>query len=249
MGKGIGRFISLYCFSILFLLFLSADGFTANFSVSPIRVFFDGTQKTNVLTVKNMSERPVSLEIKTVLWEHDQTYSPTGDIIFFPKMLTIDVGEEKIIRIGHKITPGPAEKTYRMFVSEIPLARTEEGTTLQVVMNLGVPIFIQPLKSIPEGEIETVSLSEGKLHIGLKNSGNVHFIIKSIRVSGQDNTASELFSAEMAGWYLLAGNAKEYTLDIAKETCLKIKNLRIHIETDRFSMEKDATVTNEMCLP
>ncbi|MEW6601917.1 MAG: fimbria/pilus periplasmic chaperone [Nitrospirota bacterium] len=249
MGKDISRFVSSTCLSVLLFLLLAADCFPANFSVSPIRVFFDGTRKTNILTVKNTSDRPVSLEIKTVLWEHDQEYSPTGDIIFFPKMLTMAAGEEKIIRIGHKTPPGPEERTYRMFISEIPVSRSEEGTTLQVVMNLGVPIFIQPVNSVPEGKIENVSLSNGRLNIGLQNSGNVHFMIKSIRVSGKDDAESEVFNAETAGWYLLAGNSKEYTLDVGKEACLKINNIRVSVETDRFTIEKDAAVTDEMCLP
>lgn len=249
MQKDSRRFISVYSLCVIFLFLFSAEAFPANFSVSPIRIFFDGTQKTNVLTVKNMSDKPVSLEIKTVLWEHDQTYSPTGDIIFFPKMLTIGTGEEKIIRIGHKMPPGQIEKTYRMFISEIPEIRPEEGATLQIVMNLGVPIFIGPSSPSPEGEIEKISLSKGKLNISLKNSGNVHFVIKSIKVSGKDDTQSEVFNAEMAGWYLLAGNSKEYTLDIEKNSCLKIRNIRINVDTDRLSMEKDFVVSNEMCAP
>ncbi|MBI4681698.1 MAG: molecular chaperone [Nitrospirae bacterium] len=249
MQKDSRRFISVYSLSVIFFFLLSAEGFPANFSVSPIRIFFDGTQKTNVLTVKNMSDKPVSLEIKTVLWEHDQTYSPTGDIIFFPRMLTMGIGEEKIIRIGHKMPQGQMEKTYRMFISEMPEIRHEEGATLQIVMNLGVPIFIGPSKPSPEGEIEKISLSKSKLNISLKNSGNVHFIIKSIKISGKDATFTEVFNAEMAGWYLLSGNSREYTFEIEKENCLKIKNLHIDVETDRVSMGKDFVVSNEMCAP
>lgn len=249
MHKDIRSFLSVYSLSVIFLFLFSAEALPANFTVSPIRIFFDGTQKTNVLTVKNMSDTPVSLEIKTVLWEHDKDYSPTSDIIFFPKMLTMGAGEEKIIRIGHKMPPVPVEKTYRMFVSEIPVLRREEGATLQMVMNLGVPIFIQPAMPSSNGEIESLTLSNGKLNISLKNSGNVHFLIKSIKVSGKDNDLTEVFGAEMAGWYLLAGNSKEYTLEIDKESCLKIKNLRIDIETDSLSIEKDFPVSNEMCAP
>ncbi len=249
MQKDSRHLISVYSLCVIFLLLFSAEAFPANFSVSPIRIFFDGTQKTNVLTVKNMSDKPVSLEIKTVLWEHDQTYSPTSDIIFFPKMLTIGTDEEKIIRIGHKMPPGQIEKTYRMFISEIPEIRTEEGATLQIVMNLGVPIFIGPSRPSPEGEIEKISLSKSKLNISLKNSGNVHFIIKAIKVSGKDDTLTDVFNAEMAGWYLLSGNSREYTFEIEKESCLKIKNLHIDVETDRVSMGKDFVVSNEMCAP
>ncbi|MBI5663943.1 MAG: molecular chaperone [Nitrospirae bacterium] len=247
MHKDIRRFLSVCSLGIIFLVLFSSRAFPANFTVSPIRIFFDGTQKTTVLTVKNMSDTPVSLEIKTVLWEHEQDYSPTGDIIFFPKMLTMGGGEEKIIRIGHKMPAGQTEKTYRMFVSEIPALRREEGATLQMVMNLGVPIFIQPAMPSPNGEIEKLTLSNGKLNISLKNSGNVHFLIRSIKVSGKDNELKEVFGAEMAGWYLLAGNSKEYTLEIDRESCAKIKDLRIDIETDGLSIGKDFPVSNEMC--
>ncbi len=233
----------------LFFCVLSSDVSAANFTVNPIRIFFDGAQKTNVLSITNTSDEPVSLELKAVAWGHDNTYTPTKDIIFFPKMLTINKGEEKIIRIGHRISVEQLEKTYRLFIKEIPDISPEGRTELKMVMNLGVPIFIMPSEQISEGEIEKTDLSNGELTVSLKNTGNVHFVIQSIAVSGIDDTLKEIFSANMAGWYLLAGSARDYTFEIPEESCLNIKNLQVNVETDKPSMEKKFGVIKEMCTP
>ncbi len=249
MNKDTRRFITVFRLAALFLFVFSTDVFAVNFTVNPIRLFFDGAKKTNILTLKNTSDEPVSFELKTVAWGHDQTYTPTKDIIFFPKMLTINKGEEKIVRIGRRVPAGHREQTYRLFIKEIPEIRPEGGTQLNMVMNVGVPIFVMPSQQVHAGEIEKAELLNGKLTVSIKNPGNVHFVIRSIRVSGSDDALSEIFSSTMAGWYLLAGNARDYMFDIPEESCLNIKNIQINVQTDKSSMEKIFIVTKAMCTP
>ncbi len=249
---------NLYKFAIFFLisgfiLFFPIEGRSINFSVNPIRIFFNGENKTDVLTITNESNENVTLQIKAVTWTHDEEgkgiYSPTEDIIFFPKIVTIKADEQKIIRLGIRMPQGKEEKTYRLFLEEIPSPGTTETTAVKLIMNIGVPIFIAPLKTEAKGSIEKMELSKGSLNIGVKNNGNVHFILQSIKVAGKDSSGEEIYATEIAGGYLHHGKSKGFTIEIPQEKCIHIKHLNVDIKTDRLSIGERLDLGKEMCKP
>ncbi len=232
----------------MFLLLFSSNVFSA-FSINPIRIFFDGSSKTKVINVTNVSDEDITLEMKTALWENRNDYSPTKDIIFFPKILVLKKGEEKIVRIGHRVPEIETEQTYRIFIKQLPKMTQQDGSTVEIVMEMGVPIFIQPSTFSPKGTIDKVTFSEGNLNVFIENQGNVHFLIKSINITGTDDSGAEVFNGGRAGWYVLTGNTGEFKIEMDKDICLNTKNLQVAIETDRLSMNRSFVISNETCTP
>jgi fimbrial chaperone protein len=147
------------------------------------------------------------------------------------------------------VPPGEREKTYRIFLEEIPEPRQAplEGTTLRTLTRLGVPIFIAPIKTEPLGDIEKVGLKQGELFLSVRNTGNVHFTIRAVKVEGIDASGATVFQRELAGWYLLEGRSKTFSLEVQKESCLSINALKIEVQTDRFSIGERLDVQPEMC--
>jgi fimbrial chaperone protein len=235
---------------ILFLLF-PINGYSVNFSVNPIKVYFNSSNKTNVLEVKNNSEEKVTLNLVANEWSHDHEgnniYSPTKDLIFFPKILTINKDEEKIIRIGSRLPSGSLEKTYRIFLEEVATPGQQDTTSVRMLMRVGVPVFISPLSTVSEGSIEKIELQKGNLEITVKNKGNIHLLMRSIKAKGADEFGKEVFNTERGGWYLHAGNSKNITMNIPVESCYKTKNLQITVDTDKLSMDKNIEIDKAMC--
>jgi fimbrial chaperone protein len=151
--------------------------------------------------------------------------------------------------VGARVPPGEREKTYRIFLEEIPGPRTDplEGTTLRTLTRLGVPIFIAPVKTEPRGDIEKVGFKQGELFLSVKNKGNVHFTIRAVKVEGIDASGATVFQSELAGWYLLEGHSKTFSLEVQKESCLSINAIKIEVQTDRFSIGERLDVQPEMC--
>jgi fimbrial chaperone protein len=238
------------CFFIFFLLF-PANIFSANFSVKPIRIFLDSKNKTSILTVANNSEESITMQLRAYTWTQDEKgkdlYDLTKDIILFPRILIIKKQEEKIIRLGTRIPPGEYEKTYRLYIEEIPVQKETGTIAVRMILKMGVPIFIKPLKTEPKGSIEKIKLEKGKLAFSLKNSGNVHFIVRSITLRGINASGKEVFKTERGSGYLHSKRVKGFTFDIPVENCLQIKNLKIAVDTDRTSMTGGLDVLEEMC--
>jgi len=232
---------------------LPAAGMSADLFVNPVRLFYTPKQKTAITKVKNNSDQKVSLQINVYSWIQDEKaedqYSPTQDIVLFPKILTLQGNEERIIRVGVKVPPGVKEKTYRIFLEELPQPFVAEGTILRTILKIGVPVFILPTKPEAAGEIEKIELSKGNLSFVVKNKGNVHFIIQTVKLKGVDASGASVFQTEATSRYLLEGRSRTFSFNFSKEDCLKMGTLTIDVTTDKISLSKRLDVIPQMCSP
>jgi len=223
------------------------------FRVTPIRLEFDRGSKSGVITVINEGEDKLFVQMKALEWTQDvegkDQYTETKDILFFPRMMTLDKKEERILRAGIRMPATTKEKTYRLFIEEIPGPKKAEGVNVAIAIRFGVPIFVKPLKEVAKGVIEKIDLSKGVLSVQVRNAGNVHFIINSVNIKGKNVKGEEVFSKELSGWYLLNNVSRGYTTPIPGEFCKNIAKLEVEVKTNRFSLDGKKDVLQGMCLP
>lgn len=141
------------------------------------------------------------------------------------------------------------EKTYRLFINEIPEPKAAEGAQVAIALRFGVPIFVKPLKEDAKGSIGRIDLSKGALSVLINNTGNIHFIINSINIKGKNPKDVEIFSKELSGWYLLSGASRLYTTSIPEEVCKDISKIEVVIKTDKLDMDGAMDVDKAMCMP
>jgi fimbrial chaperone protein len=225
----------------------------ADLFVTPVKLFFGAKQKTTIIKVKNNSDQTLSLQINTYSWVQDEEakdqYPPTQDIILFPKILSLKSGEERIIRVGVNVPSGMKEKTYRIFLEELPQPLQTEGNVIRTILKIGIPVFISPAKPEETCEIEKMEFSKGGLSFTVKNKGNVHLIIQSVKVKGVDASDTPVFQSGVESRYLLEGRSRSFSFNIPKENCLKMSTLTIDVATNNFSLGKRLDVIREMCSP
>jgi len=246
--------ISIFISCLLFP-FSPEKCFAADFNINPVKIFFDAKQKSTILRVKNNAEEKLTLQINAVAWSQDEDgkdiYSQTEDIIVFPKIFAMEKDEERIIRIGIKVPPAIHEKTYRIYLEEIPPPQelTLTGATLRTLMKVGVPVFIAPLKASPEGKIEKADISQGTLAFLVVNKGNLHYLMKGVKIEGFDKEGTQVFKTDLGGWYVLSGRSKQLSFKVPRENCIKIANLKIEVTADVVSLRESLHVQPEMCSP
>src|SRR5574337_916445 len=117
-------------FVLFFVSLTPSQGFSANFSISPTSLELSGGVKSGVFSVKNGGTDKLNVQISLKEWAQDadgkDVYTDTKDIVFFPKIMTVEPGEQRAIRIGAKAPAALREKTYRLFVEEIPSPKEAE---------------------------------------------------------------------------------------------------------------------------
>ena len=236
---------------IFSLLLLPKPIIAGAFKVVPVKLHLDSKKSTTSIRIINQGEEEVTLQLDAKEWSQNDMgadiYQQTKDIVFFPKIATIEKGEERIIRIGYqKKADAKNEKTYRLFLEELPVAKPGE-TSLRFALRMVVPIFISPLKEIRNLSIENVQFSEGKISVKVKNNGNVHSIVGKLSIAGIDRFGRKVFNVEGRGWYVLLGAAKTFELEIPEEKCIKAEKMMLAVEVDRDTLKKTLNFEQIQC--
>lgn len=242
--------LAVLCSAVL----ASAPCHAGEFSVNPIRLELGTSVKSGVIAVKNEDKRKLNFQLQAMEWTQSadgkDQYADTPDLVFFPKILSIEPGQEGLIRVGTKTPVVATEKTYRLFIEELPGAdQRPEGSAAQinVLIRFGAPVFVTPAKPQDSLDIESFHLSKGVVTIAAKNIGNRHQLVQGIDLKGTDSTGQEVFALTLADRYLLAGTAKSYTTLLSAAQCAKISSLALEFKTDKFSTARKLDVSRTMC--
>jgi P pilus assembly chaperone PapD len=63
-------------------------------------------------------------------------------------------GGQRLIRLGTTAGPATREKTYRVYVEELPVGDGKtRGSGVSFALKIGVPLFVNPLKSEDRGAV------------------------------------------------------------------------------------------------
>jgi len=238
------------------LLAAAASALAGEFSVNPIRLELGAAVRSGAIAVKNEGQQPLSFQLQVMEWRQDpqgkDQYLETRDLIFFPKILTIEPGQQAVVRVGTRAPVVPVEKTYRLFIEELPgNAKAAEIRNGQInfLIRFGVPVFITPSKTQDGLEIADLALVDGSLNVAARNTGNRHQVVQGIHLKGADTSGKEVYALTLADRYFLAGTMKSYTASIPADQCAKLARIEIEFRTDKLSANRKVDVDRAMCAP
>src|SRR5208283_2977550 len=147
------RFIALLALGLPLSMLVPGTSIAGLFGISPIRLDLDRQSKTDSITISNdEAERKLDMQAKLFEWTQNEkgedVYVESNDLVFFPRIFSIDPQDKRVMRVGLKVPATATEKAYRLFIEELPPPRDPEKTGTQVlfVLRFGVPIFIRPDK-------------------------------------------------------------------------------------------------------
>lgn len=242
--------VTRFCLA-LSLAFAPGTALAGSFKVAPIKLFFDAKTKSAVVHVSNRDQEKSTLQLEALEWTQDgqgaDQYAPTQDIVFFPKIMTLEKGEEKIVRVGYQVGPQKKEKTYRLYLEELPVSEPGE-IAVKTVLRLGVPIFIDPIEPHRKSVIDKVEVQAGAIGVTVKNIGNQHVLVSRIKATALSGAEAETFSKEVGGWYVLPGAAKTFYVDIPRDACEKSNTIKVAIKVEQQAdMAAESSVNRSQC--
>jgi fimbrial chaperone protein len=205
-------------------------------NVSPVQVYLAPDASKSLITLRNEGSEEARYQVSAMLWDEDakagMKLSPTEEIVVFPTILTLKVGETKSLRVGPVVPFGPIEKTYRIFIEEMPAPqKVETRAVVRVLTRIGIPVFLAPTKSFEDRRV-SAELSGKGAAVDVENTGNIHFRIDTVRMEALASDGSRLFEKQAQGWYVLAGGHKRYDLEIPRESCKQVRKLVVSVKTD-----------------
>jgi len=226
-------------------------GHAGNFGVSPIRVELDRSTKSALVTVSNDDSKPLAFQARALEWTQDENgadrYTETTDLVYFPQQFKVAPGENRVVRIGYKVPPTQAEKTYRLFIEELAdTARAPTQTGVAVTLRFGVPVFLRPAAAAPAGEAQ-LSVSSRNVRALLKNTGNVHFRPASVRLVGLGAGGETVYDQTLDGWYVLTAAQRPYSFTLAPEVCSRLRMLRVEAPAEKLVLRAERSLEPEDC--
>ena len=220
----------------------------ATFTVDPTQIFLLNRTASVLLTLHNESTETLSFQLSAFSWTQSVTgemqLQPTQDIVFYPPLLTLKASETRRVRVGTTAAFDAREKTYRLFVEELPPADTPKG--VRVLTKMGIPIFLRPAKQIATAELTDLRQRDGVLKFTLSNAGTVHFLPRSIKVRGLAGTATA-FERDVEGWYLLAGGRRDFETTLPKNACAQVTSVIVDVQFESGQVQEHLQTPSGAC--
>ncbi len=238
---------------LLLTVLAAAPAAAGSFQVVPVYVYLQPSSPRATIKVANTGDQEVTVQLRATRWTQDELgrdrVEPTTDLVFFPRIVKIAAGQERIVRVGlDKPRPPGEESTYRLFVRELPVGQPGE-TTLRVAIEISLPVFLSAARPNPLPAITGAEMRQGSAVLRVRNTGNTHVLFTRIRVTGLDGGGGEVFSLEQPGWYVLPGSELAFALALPPDSCRNSRELRLTAESEEGILEKRLPVDPLQCLP
>jgi fimbrial chaperone protein len=218
-------------------LFAAVEPAGAAITLTPVLVELTPTRQSDLIAVTNDSDDPLRLQVEVFAWEQrndgETVLGPTKDILAFPPLLTLAAHETKRIRVGTTAVPGSAEKSYRMSVQELPDQSGPGGpAAVRMLTKISIPVFLQPGPVKAAGRIDAERAQNGTWTLRVDNIGTRRFVLSEIDARGVDGAGATVFEAKAAGWYVLAGGQRDYSLALSAADCRATRSLQLSAKLD-----------------
>jgi len=241
--------------ALLALLVVTSSAHAGGLNVSPIQLQLSPRTTKAMLTLRNDGAETMRYQVSATSWNQtaraELQLSPTTEIVFFPALFSLKPGEERNVRIGVGTPFGLVEKTYRVFVEELPPTErpAQARSEVRVLTRVGVPVFLAPTRALDRRGIENLAARAGRASFRVSNQGTIHFREDVVQLRGLDGAGTVLFEREQRGWYVLAGGALDYDFELPK-SCPGLATLVASVTAengDKF--EQRAPAEPSACAP
>lgn len=189
-----------------------------SFSVNPVRVDLSAKQPVASVTVRNDGAEPTVVQLELMGWgqaDNNDVYDSTSELLATPPLFTVPPGGSRVVRIGLRRRPDPLhELTYRLYLQEVPPPMDADFRGMRMTLRVGVPVFVAAIsQTVPDLKWTTVAEPDGKIKLGLTNSGSEHIKIADLELTA-DSGGPHSSGVQHVATYVLPGQKREWLLQM-----------------------------------
>jgi fimbrial chaperone protein len=198
----------------------------ANFGVHPVSISLTERTAAATVTIRNNDDSPLRLQLAAFDWRQGadgaMVLERTEEVAFFPRLLTLGPREARSVRVATTARPGHAEKSYRLFIEELPPLRKAgdaASSGVRMLVRYSIPLFLKPANVSLREQADVRVVTGGELSLAFTNQGNVHVPPRILDVQGVDQRGGTVFSHAVAAGYNLPGGSRTYAVPVPAGTC------------------------------
>jgi len=197
------------------ILFATTGMATAQTSlrVQPLSVEAIGPSQASSVTLKNNGSNEIAIQLRVFEWTQvngEDKLTPTTDVVASPPVTRIPGGGSYTVRVARTAgAVSTGEKSYRLWVDELPLATPsrQDGAEVDVRLRYDLPVFFHgPTTRSKLGW--RAYRSGGNIIVEASNTGTQRARITGLKLAGPNGDVS---LGEGLNGYVLAGSVKRWT--------------------------------------
>ncbi len=222
------------------------------FTVAPTTLTLGEQHHSAVLVLNNTGTDVIRFEATSFRWDESEAgemlLEPTDELLVFPTIFSLAPGESRQVRVGTAQPAGSDERTWRVFIEELPSLSAQGNVGVEVRTRMGIPIFLPAQDAQAAGRIGG-ALTDGQVALQVVNEGNTHFRVAEVRVVGRDASGAERFADAARGWYVLAGGTRTFPFDLPSDVCADLVSLELTADTNHGRWMAPVAVDPARCGP
>jgi len=203
---------------ILALAALRAPCHAATIMIWPVRVDFNGAQRSAELWLENRSSIPMTLQVRVLEWRQElgreQLLAQTA-LVASPPFNTVRPGAKQLVRLVRTAPPGERESYYRVLIDELPDVFSQAQSGVQFQMRYSVPVFVHagsaPPRQLNEYFASHLRYSIDQQRLTIKNTGDYYARIARVGFSGPGG--DRLLNEGLLG-YVLPGSEMSWPVAV-----------------------------------
>ena len=229
-------------YGLAFLFFASGPAWAGSFQVGPVSATLSANQKVAALTVRNTGADAATVQLQAMSWSQSggkDVFAPASDILATPPIFTVPAGASQVIRVGTRGVPDALqERAYRLFLREVPPAPKAGAKGLHMVLEISLPVFIQPSLAIaPELHWQARRIDAGHVKITASNTGTAHAHLSRLVLTDEDAKRLPIPTNPV---YILPDSSHEWTIEAA---VAEGSHLALSMDSANQSLEIDLAVS------
>lgn len=210
--------INYFSWMVLSSLWSGQNSYSAAaIHINPVHIHFSNQQRMETLTLTNSDDMPVTFHFRVVSWVQntgEDVYEQSNDIMVMPSIVTIKPKSSQIVRLKLRADAHPHMEThYRVYMNEVPHRDAngmEDNKGLKFKLQVGLPVFVAPLKPVLPAKAHYVKLEKGTLK--LYNDGHKHVHLDTVHFPHNKNK-DEAANSQKVFKYILP--QKDYVIETA----------------------------------
>lgn len=181
--------------------------------VAPTRLELVPGQAPVAVTLRNNAAAPVMVQVQTFAWTGSlavQDLEPTRELIAVPAVFRLEGNGRQIIRVAQRGgDPAPAERAYRLVISEVP-TEPGPGGGVTFALRLSLPVFVTPPGAAPAVSWHVRPTGPAPL-LELVNDGTAHLRVSRVVLRAAGRPEAVQIIEGLA--YILPGQRRAWPLD------------------------------------
>ncbi|MDB5713340.1 MAG: molecular chaperone [Sphingomonadales bacterium] len=196
-------------------LFFALGVLAGSLTVNPVRIVLTPEEPVQTMRIQNTGSDTSRIQLRLFAWRQEggkDVFEETRDVLVNPGLFEIGAKGEQIARFGLRTSPGTTEKSYRVFVEEVPDARLSQPGVVRTLLRISIPIFLPAHEAIARLDWRLWTTPDNKSMVSVSNTGAAHVQISGIVFT---RGATKLGATAMSV-YLLPGASQQISLNLEK---------------------------------